>query len=411
MTYDSRLIQETLARAQKALHEGDLSRANRLLQRLHAAGHGDAASHQMLAIIATDLGLFDHARRHMDEARRRAPGADGRPRTLVIRAWGAGFWADVLHTIHGLALAEATGRTPIVHWGRECRYRRAGIEEAWRLYFEPVSALSLADVERDGLSIFPPKWTRANLREIRVNKDEGEWSQLSGLYLVNRPEDVAVLDFFTELDDLAPWFAPGHPLADADPEPELGRLYRRHLRLVPGLGNELERLEATLIRRRPTIAMHFRTQGLPKVTEAADRKGLGPEPFVEAINRYLASHPEAGIYLTTDFAPAVLYLRAIYGDRVACREVTRIERIEDQSLEIHQQHDGVVLGREVVLDTFLAARCDAFIGDGASGVSHAVTRLKDWPEDAVTLLRPGQTALAGQIRRHGDPSPWWNPPE
>jgi hypothetical protein len=29
----------------------------------------------------------------------------------------------------------------------------------------------------------------------------------------------------------------------------------------------------------------------------------------------------------------------------------------------------------------------------------------------VTLLRAGQTALAGQIRRHADPSPWWNPTE
>jgi hypothetical protein len=86
-----------------------------------------------------------------------------------------------------------------------------------------------------------------------------------------------------------------------------------------------------------------------------------------------------------------------------------VARVEDQSLEIHQQHDGVTLGREVVIDTFLAARCDAFIGDGASGVSQAVTRLKHWPEGTATLFRPGHAALAGQIRRHADPSPWWNP--
>jgi hypothetical protein len=411
MTYDSRLIQETLARAQRALHEGDLSRANRLLQRLHAAGHADAASHQMLAIIGADLGLFDQAQRHMDASRRLAPAKGSARRHLVIRAWGAGFWADVLHTVHGLALAEATGRVPIVHWGRECRYRRAGVEEAWRLYFEPVSSASLADAERDGLAYFPPKWTRGNLRDIRVNKDKGEWSQLSGLFLLNRAEDVIILDFFTELDDLAPWLGADHPLAAPDPEPELGRLYRRHLRLVPPLAEELDRLAATLLGRRPTIAMHFRNQALPKVTESANRKGLDPGPFVAEINTYLASHPDAGIYLMTDFAPAVQYLRAMYGGRVACREVTRLERIEEESLEIHQQHDGVVLGREVVLDTFLAARCDAFVGDGASGVSQAVARLKDWPKGAVTLLRAGQTALAGQIRRHADPSPWWNPTE
>ncbi len=410
MTYTPQLIQETLARAQKALHEGDLSRGNRLLQRLHAAGHANAASHQMLAIVAAELGLFDHAERHMAEARRLVPPSDGRPRYLLIRAWGAGFWADVQHTIHGLVLAGATGRVPVIQWGRESRYRRAGVEDAWRLYFEPMSPLTIADLERDGLSIFPPKWTRANLREIRVNKDEGDWSSLSGLYLFNRDEDLTVLDFYTELDDLAPWLGPGHPLAAADPEPELGRLFRHHLRLQPDLAAEVDRLAATVLRRRPTIAMHYRTQSLPKIMEAADRKGLGPEIYAEAIDRYLAREPEAGVHLLTDFVPAVLYFRERYGDRVSCLDVARVERLEEKTLELLPQHDGVMLARQVILDTFLATRCDAFVGDGASGVSLAVTRLKEWPAGTATLFRPGPWAQPGQIRRHSDALPWWNPP-
>ncbi len=409
MTYDSRLIEETLARAERAMREGDLSRANRLLQRLHAAGHGDPASHQMLAIIGVELGLFDQAARHMVQARRPKPPQGRRERTLVIRAWGAGFWADVWHTVQGLILAEATGRTPIVHWGRESRYRRAGIEDAWRLYFAPVSPLTLADVERDDLSIFPPKWTRANLRNIRVNKEQGEWSSLSGLYLLNRDEDVAVLDFFTELDDLLPWLAPGHPLT-TDFEAEMGRLYRRYVRPAPWLNEELARFESRLIKRRPTIAVHYRTQGPQKISESSDGLALGPHTLAEPVDRYLADHADAGVYLMTDFAPAVHYFRERYGDRLSCREVTRIRRAEDRSLEIQKQYDGVVLGREVVIDTFLAARCDAFVGDGASGVSWAVTLLKDWPAGAATLLRRAKTDLTRPIRRHADPAAWWNPP-
>ena len=147
-------------------------------------------------------------------------------RSLVIRAWGAGFWADVSHTVIGLAFAEASGRTPIIHWGRECRYRRGGIEDAWRLYFEPVSPHTIATAEQGGLSIFPPKWSKANLREIRVNKETGEWSSLSGLYLLKRDEDVAVYDFFTELDELVPWLPPEHPLV-TDFEAGFGQLYRQ----------------------------------------------------------------------------------------------------------------------------------------------------------------------------------------
>lgn len=411
MTYDSRLIDETLGRAQAAMHEGDLSRANRLLQPLHAAGHASAASHQMLAIIAAELGLFDHSERHMAAARRLAAPAGGRPRYLLIRAWGAGFWADVQHTIHGLVLAEATGRIPIVFWGRESRYRRAKVEDAWRLYFEPVSALTIADAERDGLSIFPPKWTRSNLREARVNKDQGEWSSLSGLYLLNRSEDLAVFDFYTELDDIAPWLAPGHPLAAADVEPKMGRLFRRHLRLRPEFIAELDRLAAVILRRRPTIAMHYRTQSLIKITESADRRGLGPDRYVEVIDRYLQREPEAGIHLLTDFAPAVQYFQERYGDRVTMLDVARVATVDEKTLELLPQHDGVMLGQQVILDTYLALRCDAFIGDGASGVSLAVTRLKDWPSGTATLFRPGQATLPGRVRRHSDALPWWNPPE
>lgn len=409
MTYDARLIEETMRRADRALREGDHSRANRLLQRLHAAGHANSETHRMLATVGAELGLFDHAARHADAAQRLLPVPDGRERYLVIRAWGAGFWADVSHTVIGLTHAEAAGRTPIIHWGRECRYRRAGIEDAWRLYFEPVSPHTIATAERDGLTIFPPKWTRENLREIRVNKETGEWSSLSGIYLLNRPEDVAVFDFFTEFDDLVPWLPPEHPLA-VNLMHGLGQLYRRYVRLTPQLAEDLARFEARLIKRRPTIAAHFRTQGPQKISESSDQKALGIESLAEPVDRYLAAHPDGGVYLMTDFAPAVAHFRERYGDRLSCREVTRIKDPEERSLEIHQRYDGVMLGREVVLDTFLATRCDAFVGDGASGVSWAVALLKDWPKGAATLLRKAEPDLAAPIRNHADPSAWWNPP-
>lgn len=409
MTYSPQLIQETLARAQKALHEGDLSRGNRLLQRLHAAGHASAASHQMLAVIATELGLFGHAQNHVTEARRLTPPAKPGARYLLIRAWGAGFWADVLHTVHGLALAEASRRVPVIYWGRECRYRNPGVDDAWRLYFEPVSSVTARDLARGRRTFFPPKWNAENLRFQRVNKDQGEWGATSGLYLLNRSEDVTVFDFFTELDDLAPWFQPGHPLAAADPEPGLGELYRRHLRLKPDLAVEVDRLEAELLRGRPHIAVHYRTQGGPKIMESANKQALHPDTFAETIERFLEAHGDGGVYLMTDYAPAVAYFRERYGERVACREVTRVDHPDQQSVEIHLQHDGVTLARDVILDSYLAARCEAFVGDGASGVSQAITRLKAWPADRATLFRPGQMALAGQVRRHSDPSPWWNP--
>ena len=57
----------------------------------------------------------------------------------------------------------------------------------------PVSPRNIFPSNIQGL----PTWY-----EIRVNKETGEWSSLSGLYLLKRDEDVAVYDFFTELDEL-----------------------------------------------------------------------------------------------------------------------------------------------------------------------------------------------------------------
>ena len=41
---------------------------------------------------------------------------------------------------------------------------------------------------------------------------------------------------------------------------------------------------------------------------------------------------------------------------------------------------------EVIKDTYLAAQCDFFIGNGYSSLSNTVMRLKDWPETNIKLL-------------------------
>jgi len=231
----------------------------------------------------------------------------------------------------------------------------------------------------------------------------------SGLFLLNRNEDVSVFDFFTEIDDFAPWLSPGHPLAAADPEPGLGVLYRRHIRLQPALQAEVDRLAAEMLGSRPRIAVHYRAQGVPKILESSDKQMMLPEALTGTVDAFLQAVPDGGVYLMTDFAPAVGFFRERYGDRVACRDVIRVETHEQHSVEIHLQHDGRQLAHDIIVDSYLAARCNAFIGDGASGVSQAITRIKEWPPGTWALLRPGGMAGPGQVRRHSDPSPWWNP--
>ena len=50
--------------------------------------------------------------------------------------------------------------------------------------------------------------------------------------------------------------------------------------------------------------------------------------------------------------------------------------------------DRVALGREIMHDTYLAARADRFIGNGQSNVSAMIALLTDWPPDNCVLLAP-----------------------
>jgi hypothetical protein len=67
----------------------------------------------------------------------------------------------------------------------------------------------------------------------------------------------------------------------------------------------------------------------------------------------------------------------------------RLRDVQDAGgdLGLDPANDGYRLGMEVLLDAVLAARADAFVGDGASNVSCSIAYLKKWPAGRLTLLR------------------------
>jgi hypothetical protein len=80
---------------------------------------------------------------------------------LLIKRWGAGFWSDVDHVAGQLAAADILARIPVVHWGTGGPYAD-GKTETFRLYFEPVSHLSVDDLTG---RIWPECWTAANITD------------------------------------------------------------------------------------------------------------------------------------------------------------------------------------------------------------------------------------------------------
>ena len=86
------------------------------------------------------------------------PAADAE-RFLIIRAWGYGFWADIMHVLGGLMLAELTGRIPCVLWGKNSLFLPEGEENAFPLFFNGIGSEFLSFLKvTPADQIFPTKW-------------------------------------------------------------------------------------------------------------------------------------------------------------------------------------------------------------------------------------------------------------
>ena len=175
--------------ANDALARGNLQLADYLCREALRANPQDALAMSLLGHMASGLrryqladAWFTRARRvrpesaeiaawrdrarEMAQAARAlaasaAPKAVARPKYLLIKAWGYGFWSDMDHVVGQLLLAELTGRTPVVHWGSNTLFGADGVANAFELYFRPVSGATQDGLAAWGQSFFPAKWTAA----------------------------------------------------------------------------------------------------------------------------------------------------------------------------------------------------------------------------------------------------------
>jgi hypothetical protein len=144
---------------------------------------------------------------------------------------------------------------------------------------------------------------------------------------------------------------------------------------------------ARLFGGRRMLAVHYRAQQRDKQAESIEGLSLAIDDYVQPIDRILAGGSADGIFLLSDLAPAVEAFRQRYGTRMVTLPRLRLAHADQLDLGLDQSLDGHRLALEVLEDAYLAAACDLFLGDGASGVSCCIAALKDWPEGALTLLR------------------------
>lgn len=294
------------------------------------------------------------------------------PRYLVLKSWGFGFWTDVANVLAGLLLAEISQRTPVTHWGSNSRFGDDSGGDAFLHFFEPVSDVTLASLaEGDERAIFPPKWSRENL----LMEDKDRWNpsipRLGGIYYIHRPEPIAVSDHFIGVSDLLPWIPRDHAMHGMPLDEVWRYLVDKYLKPVAALRGAVEAFASQHLN---GAVQAVNVPGSEKQLESADVEQANRE-----LHERLATLDAATrILLLTDDARSVEEYRARYGERLLLPSEARAA--------VAVGDDRVTMGRESVVDAYLAMRCSSFLGHGGSYVSAMISVLKNWPPQACTIL-------------------------
>jgi hypothetical protein len=384
-------FQYSVEEAERLLAEGSPGAADLTVREALTRDPRDARAWSVLSRIAAAVGERDAAERFARVAQElappAAPPAPDPQRFLLIKAWGYGFCSDLDHVLGALLLAEITGRTPVTHWGTNSLFIVEQTRDAFRQYFDPVSPLTIDDLTGKGYDFWPPKWRDTNLRAERVQKQWGEYSRLSGLQFLNRPERVAVSDYYSGVAVLAPWIPAGHPMHRRSLDEVYRYLFAKYLRPVADIRQGVEDFAAAHFHARPIIAVHVR--GADKYVEDPQlQQKIAACP--QAIDFLAQGNPNARVFLLTDSTPIVTEFSRRYGPRLITTDSLRSST--QQGLHYQAHADRRRLGVEVLRDIYLAARCDKFVGIGSSNVSCMISNARAWAPGTMVMLGPMMSA-------------------
>ncbi|SFI88693.1 MULTISPECIES: hypothetical protein [unclassified Bacillus (in: firmicutes)] len=307
-------------------------------------------------------------------------------RFLLIKAWENGFWSDISHVAGQLLIAELTDRIPVIFWGADSLYASEApfVKDAFTMYFLPVSNYSVYDLEKENYTCYPSKWNYSNLR-FPGTKDLTDLEYVAIASVFSRPENVLVSNVHIYVDYLTQWIKEGHPAYGLGVKDVYDYLYRKYFKLQPYLSAEIEDFYLKNTENKyPILGVHIR--GSDKINERPDLYQVN-DLYPQEIDHYLINNPTASIFLLTDSESILTRYKGLYGNKLI---YTNCQRTPYDHVSVHNggvpYYSTIQKGVDIIRDTYLAMKCDYFIGNHTSNVSVAVSRLKDWPEGTIKLL-------------------------
>ncbi|MDD2620051.1 MAG: O-fucosyltransferase family protein [Syntrophomonadaceae bacterium] len=303
-------------------------------------------------------------------------------RFFLIKSTRAGFWSD-MHNVWGkLLLAEITHRRPIVFWGDFSRYSVGEDFNSFEQYFLPVSDCSLGDIVNDKYTYYPSTCKFHNI--YQEDGDKWFYDHRDIADFINC--DANVVESHTHhclLYDILPWVKEGHPVYGLWGDDVFRYIINKYIKLQPYITDEIEEFYHTHhMEKGPILAVHIRSTDL--IQNMPHLKEINAQ-YPHEIDCYLKDNPSARIFLLTDDETVLEQYKQMYGDILIYTNCSK-KTINGLCPFLQVFPDGIRKGIEVIKDTYLACKCDHFIGNNYSNVSWAVSRLKIWDKDRIKLL-------------------------
>ncbi|MGE5613973.1 MAG: O-fucosyltransferase family protein [Bacillota bacterium] len=299
---------------------------------------------------------------------------------LLIREIAAGLWNEMHHVLTQLLAAEILKRIPVVYWGKGSLYASSDGSNAFGQFFQPVSGYSAQDLAKEEFSFYPKRWNASNilLPNTHANGDEGQGSDYPALC----EADVFVSDNYIDVEKIIPLMPEEYPLYGLNRRELFYRLMQKYIRLQKEAQAFIDAFYDENMKGAAFLAVHMRSSD--KIAEVKHLHELNSR-YAPEIEKVLRANPGIRIFFMTDCIEILEEYKKRYGDILIHTDCRRVHR-DGQGVHFQECPDNKRKGFEIIRDTWLAARCDFFIGNGYSNVSMAISELKNWENDRIKLL-------------------------
>ncbi|PYG84997.1 GDP-fucose protein O-fucosyltransferase [Ruminiclostridium sufflavum DSM 19573] len=337
-------------------------------------------------------------------------------RFILIKAWSYTLWADIDHVLSQLLIAEITNRIPVIYWPTHCLHNGFVQTNGFELYFEPISGYTIYHIAKPEYTYYPPIWDSDSL--LADDRDRDTWMYRNIGDIISSNANVVVGDAYYNVSELIPFVKKQHSTYGMTVEQTYHYLYGKYIKIKPDIEMEVQGYYNSWIKNNhPVLAVHVRRVDENEVFDARNSKEYGNQYWNKVYKRYIKKrNPEKirrlspkgrikkpnglyhseirkyvekynikKIFLLTDCEETVKEYQKLYGTKLLFTDGKRIKS-GDEASQMESPMIKRRRGIELIKDTYLAAKCDFFIGNDFSHLSHTALRIKDWGDKSVSLL-------------------------